>query len=129
VLLDVGFGHEGEGWEENFTEVDLAARVTGRLPITASGAELQLHVAPGYSWMIESDDSMTTPKGRSVGVGFGLAVPLSAQLSLVGELGMVFGNHHTDKRGFFGPNQPPTVRTIEYSFDTVRIGLGVQATL
>jgi hypothetical protein len=79
--------------------------------------------------MLGSNDRMSTPKGWVIGLGVGLAVPVSPHVSIVGEVGTTYGSHRTMKRGYYGPNQPPTVRDIGYSFDTVRIGLGVQVTL
>jgi hypothetical protein len=127
LLLDVSVDRDSP--PGTFDELGLSARITGRLPLGAGGTELQVHGAPGYSWMLEASDRRTTPKGWTVGFGVGLAVPVSSHLSIVGDIGYTYGFHHTNARGFYGPNQPETVRTIGYSFDTVRIGLGVQATL
>jgi hypothetical protein len=127
LLLDVRF--DREGGPGSFDELGLSARITGRIPLGVGGTELQVQGAPGYSWMLEASDRRTTPKGWTVGLGVGLAVPVSSHLSIVGDIGYTYGFHHTNARGFYGPNQPETVRYIGYSFDTVRIGLGVQATL
>jgi hypothetical protein len=127
ALFGVGFDRESN--PETFTGLELSARVTGRIPLGGGGIELQIHGAPGYSWMLESSDWLSTPRGWALGLGVGLAVPVSPHVSIVGEVGKTYGSHRTMARGYYVPNQPPSVRDIGYSFDTVRIGLGVQVTL
>jgi hypothetical protein len=124
-----GVGLDRDSHPETYTELDLALRVTGRVPLDAAGTELQLHVAPGYSWILDSSDRRTTPAGRSLGIGIGLAVPVSSRLSIVGDIGKTYGWQRTNARGYYMPEPVETVRNIGYSFDTLRIGLGVQATL
>jgi hypothetical protein len=127
ALFGVGFDRESH--PEKYTQLDLALRVTGRVPLDAAGTELQLHVAPGYSWILDSSDRRTTPAGRVVGIGIGIAVPVSSRLSIVGDIGKTYGRHRTDAHGYYTAAPVETVRNIGYGFDTLRIGLGVQATL
>jgi hypothetical protein len=82
--------------DEAVTELDVAVRAIGRLPLTRGGLELQLHVAPGYSW-------------------------------IVGDLSQTYGFHETRGRLFLPEGEVET--DFEYELDTIRLGVGVHATL
>lgn len=127
ALFDVGYSNDGEGWSEEFTELDLAVRITGRLPV-GRGVELQLHLAPGYSWVLPSEENIT-PRGWIIGLGGGVSVPVSSRFTIVGEVGKTYGYQGVTGRAYHGPYLPETVGTIGHGLETVRLGLGVQATL
>lgn len=116
-----------EDADDTMTEVDVALHVAGRMPLTRGGLELQLHVAPGYSWILGYDEERRTPQGWVVGLGVGLAVPVSPRLSIVGDLSQSYGFHRSRGRVFTADG--PIETDFEYEFDTVRLGVGVHATL
>jgi hypothetical protein len=117
-----------QGENETFSELDVALRITGHLPLASGGAELQIHAAPGYSWLLVPEDpdaiiEYPEPSGFVLGVGAGVAVPVSEHLLVVGDVGYTFGFHRME----FEISDQRIDRGI--GVNTLHLGIGLQAKL
>jgi hypothetical protein len=124
--LVLGIKGEDDEGDEDITELDLAVRFTGHFPLAPGGAELQLHAAPGYSWLFlpdvgEGPDVLGTPSGLVIGLGAGISVPVAPNVALVGDLTYTFGFQGTTVEGFGEEID------LELSIDTAQLGFGLQA--
>jgi hypothetical protein len=128
--VSVGFaprlvlGVAGDGADESATQLDLAARITGRLPV-APKVDLFAYLAPGYSFTFppEEADELGTPSGPSVGVGAGAAFKVTPVISLVGELGYSWSFH--------GGTAEALGQEVDYDYKAnfLHLGFGVKAAI
>jgi hypothetical protein len=128
--ISVGFaprlllGVQADGADESATQLDLAARVTGRFPV-APKVDLFAYGAPGYSFTFppSDNDALGTPSGFSLGFGGGAAFKLTPVVSLVGELGYSLS--------FQGGTAEALGQEIDYDYKAnfLHLGLGVKAAI
>jgi hypothetical protein len=118
-------GLEPDGAEDSASQLDLSARITGRLPV-APKVDLFAYAAPGYSLIFPPDNDLIdfgTPSGFILGFGGGAAYKVTPTLSVVGEVGYSLGFQSTTVEAL-GQEADADVKT-----NLLHIGLGVQAAL
>jgi hypothetical protein len=128
--ISVGFaprlvlGVAADGADDSATQLDLAARITGRLPV-APKVDLFAYGAPGYSFTFppEDADELGTPSGFSLGFGGGAAFKVTPVVSLVGELGysLSFQSGTAEALG----------QEVDYDYNAnfLHLGFGVKAAI
>jgi hypothetical protein len=139
VIIGVRADDDDDDTEESSTQLDLAVRFTGRLPVSA-GVDFLGYQAPGYSIFFLDEDAnfygVDDPTGFILGLGGGAAVKVTPTLSVIGELGYTFGFQGTSGGVSDGDGGDPdgggvVSKASRDAFQTrfLHVGIGVQAAL
>lgn len=117
-------GVQADGAEESATQLDLAARITGHVPV-APKVDLFAFASPGYSFTFppEESDALGTPSGFALGFGGGAAFKVSPTLAITGELGYSLS--------FQGGTAEVLGTELDYDYGTnfLHLGVGVKAAI
>jgi hypothetical protein len=138
VIFGVRGDDDDDDTDESSTQLDLAVRVTGRLPVSA-GVDFLGYLSPGYSILFLDEEAnfygVDDPKGFILGLGGGAAVKVTPTLSVVAEVGYTFGFQGTSEGGSSDGVDPDGGEVVSKAardaFQTrfLHVGVGVQAAL
>ncbi len=117
-------GEDSDEDSDAATQLDLAARITGKLPV-APKLDLFAHVSPGYSLLFVDNlpDEASQPGGFGIAVGGGVGYKVTPTLSITGELGY--------SAAFLSSTTETPIGDVDANLDTsfFHLGVGLQAAL
>jgi hypothetical protein len=122
------FGMKPEDSDDEWSQADLAVRLTGHVPLGSEKNEVFGYVAPGYSMIFLPDVryrgiTIDDPSGVVLGIGAGAAFEIWPTLSLVGDVGYSWGFHSTTA-SYQGESTDADLRT-----DILHVGLGIRGSM